>query len=142
MRDSFGSSTDFGDVYYDLAKLYGGMLLPYNLMKNEKNISINCIYENIEFEYKTILELKYVPNYFLKLLKNENYDLNILKTITGLIFINMSPLHDENFSKLLGLKVLNCWMNINKDTIIFGSFSLNPGNNGQNFLMKSLKKTI
>lgn len=103
-RDSFGSSTDFGDVYYDLAKLYGGMLLPYNLMKNEKNISINCIYENIEFEYKTILELEDVSNYFLKLIKNENYDLNIVKTITGLIFINMSPLHDENFSKLLWFK--------------------------------------
>lgn len=39
-----------------------------------------------------------------------------------------------------GLKVLNCWMNINKDTIIFGSFSLNPGNNGCEFFNEKFKE--
>ena len=34
-RESFGGSTKGGDVYYDLAKLYGGCIIPYNLMKEE-----------------------------------------------------------------------------------------------------------
>ena len=31
-RDSFGGSTNGGDLYYDLAKFYGGLLIPYNKM--------------------------------------------------------------------------------------------------------------
>ena len=40
-RDSFGDSVDFGDLYYDLSKFYGGLLIPYNLMKNENLITYN-----------------------------------------------------------------------------------------------------
>jgi hypothetical protein len=32
------------------------------------------------------------------------FDLNKVKLITALIFLNMSPLHDEKFSKMLWFK--------------------------------------
>ena len=32
-RDNFGGKIEYGDKYYDLAKLYGGMILNYSLIK-------------------------------------------------------------------------------------------------------------
>jgi len=33
-RQDFGGLTDMGDLYYDLAKLYGGMMMSYSLIKD------------------------------------------------------------------------------------------------------------
>lgn len=109
-RDSFGFSTTYGDVYYDLAKLYGGMLLPYNLMKDESNIELYEFSGNVEFKIKEIEEMIIVVDYFKDKIKSYDLDFDLVKDITGLIFVNMSPLHDEKFSKLLwfkGLSLLN-----------------------------------
>ena len=35
-RDNFGGKIEYGDKYYDLAKLYGGMILNYSLIKQNK----------------------------------------------------------------------------------------------------------
>ena len=56
-RDSFGSSITYGDIYYDLAKLYGGMMVPYNLMKNEDNIGIDIYSNNVNYKYDIPVEL-------------------------------------------------------------------------------------
>ena len=32
-RQDFGGITQYGDIYYDLAKMYGGMILSYQLIK-------------------------------------------------------------------------------------------------------------
>ena len=37
-RSDFGGNTTYGDVYYDLAKLYGGVLISYKNMKDDSNI--------------------------------------------------------------------------------------------------------
>ena len=42
-----------------------------------------------------------------------NYDLNKVKTITALIFLNMSPLHDEKFGKMLWFKCIEILSNVN-----------------------------
>jgi hypothetical protein len=50
-RESFGDSTDAGDVYYDLAKFYGGLCIPYNLMKDEDKINYNEGVYSINYNY-------------------------------------------------------------------------------------------
>lgn len=103
-RDSFGDSVNSGDVYYDLAKLYGGLLIPYNLMKDENKITYTEGLYTVNYSYpisENLLKFKLIyENWIIE----KGYDLKKVKFITGLIFLNMSPLHDGKFGKMLWFK--------------------------------------
>jgi len=103
-RDSFGGNTEVGDVYYDLSKLYGGLLIPYNLMKNEDNITYNEGSENINFSFSVSSDIERFRKIYEKWVVDNGYDLKKIKMITGLIFLNMSPLHSVKFGKMLWFK--------------------------------------
>ena len=97
-RDNFGGKISLGDKYYDLAKLYGGMILNYNQIKknkfkySEKKMIINYLIPKVN--EKQI-------NLFYKFVKSKNLDFLKIKLITSLIFLNMAPLHEYPFDKLL-----------------------------------------
>lgn len=103
-RDCFGECTDGGDVYYDLAKLYGGLIIPYNLMKDEDNIKLVEGLYSVTYEYEVNQNLSDFKKIYEKWLVVNGFDLEKVKLITALIFLNMSPLHDDKFSKLLWFK--------------------------------------
>lgn len=103
-RESFAGNTEMGDVYYDLSKLYGGILIPYNLMKDDSKINYEEGSYYVQYDYPVSKNLfKFKSTYETWLLTN-GYDLNIVKLITGLIFLNMSPLHEGKFGKMLWFK--------------------------------------
>lgn len=103
-RDSFGSSVDSGDVYYDLAKMYGGLMIPYDLMKDEDKINYKEGSYSINFSYPISENLTKFKRVYEKWITQNGYDLNKVKLITGLIYLNMSPLHDGKFGKMLWFK--------------------------------------
>jgi NDP-sugar pyrophosphorylase family protein/mannose-6-phosphate isomerase-like protein (cupin superfamily) len=103
-RDSFGDSVEYGDVYYDLAKLYGGLLIPYNLMKDESKISYTEGSYTINYSYPISENLVKFKLIYEDWLTDNGYDLQKVKFITGLIFLNMSPLHEGKFGKMLWFK--------------------------------------
>jgi choline kinase/mannose-6-phosphate isomerase-like protein (cupin superfamily)/thiamine kinase-like enzyme len=103
-RDSFGESVDSGDIYYDLSKLYGGILIPYNIMKNNDNLNYTEGSYSIKYDYPISENLLRFKLIYEKWLISNGYDLQKIKLITGLIFLNMSPLHDEKFGKMLWFK--------------------------------------
>lgn len=100
-RHEFDSGQiDFGDKYYDLAKLR------HNSIFNHKNIS-NKLYE---FEYKekdVLIDLK--CNYFLikqleqfdRFIKDKGLNLNKIKILTAIIWLNMSALYEGELSYFL-----------------------------------------
>ena len=99
-RSDFNNQTEKGDLYYDLAKLYAGCMLPYSQIKKG---NLNFAYENQEIIYdfpinNNLVDAKYEIENFLK---KKNLDLKKIKIISSLIFLNMSPLHAEPFSHLL-----------------------------------------
>jgi NDP-sugar pyrophosphorylase family protein/mannose-6-phosphate isomerase-like protein (cupin superfamily) len=102
-RQDFAASI-VGDVYYDLSKMYGGILMSYKLMKDDKNFS--CFVENniANYQYETSDKLNQFKNVYEEWIVNNNYDLNKVKLITSLIFLNMSALHEEEFGNLLFFK--------------------------------------
>jgi choline kinase/mannose-6-phosphate isomerase-like protein (cupin superfamily)/thiamine kinase-like enzyme len=113
-RDSFGFSEQGGDVYYDLAKLYGGIRIPYNLMKNEDNIKISVIDSEVIYSYSTLKTLPSLEQEFEFLVNKHGFDFDRVKLITGIIFLNMSPLHDYKFGNLVwfeGIRMLNEYVN-------------------------------
>ena len=103
-RESFAGDTFGGDIYYDLAKLYGGCLIPYNLMKDSNFVKINEGSTIVNYTFNLPNSLKqFKPEYEKWIIKN-GYNLDKIKLITSLIFLNMSPLHDEKFGKILWFK--------------------------------------
>jgi choline kinase/mannose-6-phosphate isomerase-like protein (cupin superfamily) len=103
-RESFGGYTEAGDIYYDLAKLYGGCIIPYDKMKDENNINYLEGEYTIKYSYEISNNLSLFKSEFENWVVKMGFDLNKVKFITGLIFLNMSPLHDEKFSKMLWFK--------------------------------------
>jgi len=93
-----------GDVYYDLSKMYGGILMSYKLIKDSSNFYCHVDGEVVEYKYKSELILnKFKPIYENWITKN-GYDLDKVKLITTLIFLNMAPLHEKEFGDLLFFK--------------------------------------
>ena len=113
-RESFGGSIEGGDLYYDLAKLYGGIIIPYNLMKQEDSINLSEGSTIIKYSYKVTDNLIHFKGDYEKWLIKNGYDLEKIKLITAIIFLNMSPLHDEKFGKMLWFKSLELLNELNK----------------------------
>jgi len=100
-RHEFGDIIEYGDIYYDLAKLYGGFVIDYSKIKEN----------TFKLEYKdskVYLEIPHAKNYefYLKSLtefiKNKNYNIKKVKLLVPIIYWNMSPLHTDPFDKF-------CW---------------------------------
>ena len=99
-RQDFAGYVEFGDLYYDLAKLYGGILLNYdfikmNLLQYEENK--NEIFFDFAQRYQASNYLKSLDDYVLR----NGYNLSKVKLLVGLIYLNMSPLHNYPFDKML-----------------------------------------
>jgi thiamine kinase-like enzyme len=103
-RDSFSQITNGGDINYDLAKLYGGILISYLDAKKESAIEFNEGNHSVNFKLPSTKELSSVKLYFEKKIIHEGYDIDKIKLLTSIIFINMSPLHEMKFSKALWFK--------------------------------------
>jgi NDP-sugar pyrophosphorylase family protein/mannose-6-phosphate isomerase-like protein (cupin superfamily) len=99
-RQSFGNSTEYGDIYYDLAKLYGGLLISYYDMK-KNNFSFDDIDGKIKLNYEPSKNLKSFKTYYENWIVDNGYDLNKVKTLTFIIYLNMSPLHEKPFDLFL-----------------------------------------
>jgi hypothetical protein len=103
-RHSFGDQSEWGDVYYDLAKLYGGTLINYRLMKDPKNISVIFTDESVDFFCKHTEPLTRFLPVLEKWIIDRGFDLNHVRLLTGLIWLNMAPLHEQPFSDMLFYK--------------------------------------
>ena len=112
-RESFGGGTKGGDVYYDLAKLYGGCIIPYNIMKQEDSIKLREGDTIINYSYSNLESLSKFKFIYENWIIDNGYDLNKVKILTGLIFLNMSPLHNEKFGKMLWFKCIELLSNVN-----------------------------
>lgn len=99
-RQEFADSIIYGDLYYDLAKLLGGLVINYSEIKENK---FNFTNEND----RVLLDIPYVKNFklykehLIKFSKDNNYDFNKVDLLVPIIFWNMSPLHNYPFDKFL-----------------------------------------
>jgi choline kinase len=112
-RQDFSGNVSFGDQYYDLAKLYGGTKVSYKLIKQGKfSYSKNAL-EEITITHDIPDELEKSEKIFLQFLGTKKLNIFKIKTLTSLIYLNMSPMHHEpfdhfiyNFGKLSLYKIL------------------------------------
>ena len=114
-RQDFGGLKEYGDLYYDLSKLYGGMILSYKNIKENK-FSYDMSGDKIFYTYEMNSNLIDAKDIFEKFVIKNGYDLNKIKLITGLIYLNMAPLHHDPFDHLLyflGKRLIHKQTNLN-----------------------------
>jgi choline kinase len=98
-RTDFGGDM-YGDIYYDLAKMLGGLLLSYKLVKEDE-----FYYQ--ENENEAHIGIPSVENYqwYRDTLRNWVIDKGLnwqkVRILVPIIYLNMSPLHEAPFDKFL-----------------------------------------
>jgi len=99
-RQDFGGHVEFGDLYYDLAKLYGGIVLNYDFIKLNL-LSYTESGQGITFDFAQRFQTKDYLQQLSEYISVNGYDLVKVKILVALIYLNMSPLHHYPFDKLL-----------------------------------------
>ena len=99
-RPTFGLQNVYGDVYYDFAKLLGGMKLNYLKIKNgEFNLRIER--DQVFIHYPMVENYDELFEVFCNFLKVNEFDLDRVKGLVPIIYLNMAPLHSEPFASFL-----------------------------------------
>ena len=101
-RQDFGGIIEYGDIYYDLAKLYHGIIINHKIIA-DNNFSVNWEGDKSSFDFLRKNSLVECEIYFKEWLQVNNFDFNKVEIITALIFLNISPLHHYPYSQLLFL---------------------------------------
>lgn len=99
-RQDFGGNLEFGDVYYDLAKLNHSLHINHGLVQNgnyfisaeKSEVKCGILRKDVHVDMELNLQ-KYV--------NDENLSWNKIQILTALIWLNMSPLHHHPFDKFL-----------------------------------------
>lgn len=112
-RQDFAGETEFGDLYYDFAKLRGGLNLNYDQIKQNK-FSYSETGDHATLSYPQHAFSTECNSLLETYLNERKHDLRKINILTGLIYLNMSPLHHAPFDQLLhalGRKILNETLN-------------------------------
>ncbi len=100
-REDFGGNINLGDIYYDFAKIYGGIEMNYDLIKKGK-FTYKEKSKEISYYFKSRkLLMNTIKKEFMKYLLDNNFSIEKVEIIKSLIYLNMSPLHEYPFDKLL-----------------------------------------
>jgi NDP-sugar pyrophosphorylase family protein len=100
-RGDFGESLLYGDAYYDLAKLYHGLIISHELIThNQFDVAVKG--KNIvNFNFNRKASLVEIDEAFQEYITKKGYDLKKVKMLTALIFLNIAALHHYPYCQLL-----------------------------------------
>jgi dTDP-glucose pyrophosphorylase len=104
-RHEFGSSVLVGDLYYDLAKLLGGMFINYSRIKLGEfgaGLKGGCLTYHYEVDDWMDEHVAFLRDFHL----DHNLDFEKTKSLVSLIYLNMAPLHAAPFDLFLLSKAL------------------------------------
>lgn len=99
-RQNFGGSLEVGDIYYDFAKLNHGLIICHEIIAKELYYA-SWTDNEIRFDFNRKQKLVECEELFYKWLDNKGYDVNKVKLLTALIFLNICALHHYPYVILL-----------------------------------------
>lgn len=99
-RQDFAGSLEFADIYYDLAKLNHSLHVSHRLVLDghyfvsteKEEVRCGILRKDVNVEMEQYLKL---------FIESHNLSWQKIKVLTGIIWINMSPLHHHPFDKFL-----------------------------------------
>jgi hypothetical protein len=99
-RQDFAGKVEYGDIYYDLAKLWAGIKINFELIRKGK-FSIKSIDDDIYLKIPEWEQQQDCEKIFDNFLDDKKFNKNKVHLLGGLTFINMAPLHKPPFNYLL-----------------------------------------
>lgn len=102
-RGNFGIDTIYGDIRYDIAKMYHSIYGKYDFIVNQlyvitnKNIKENS-YSYLMYDNEQHNEIEKMFNEYII---DNGYNLEHIKFLTGLLFLTAIPFHDDENQKLM-----------------------------------------
>lgn len=99
-RQDFGGQIEYGDLYYDLSKLYGGIILNYDYIKKSL-IDYSEDGAAISFDFAQRFCSDEYLNILTQFIVQKGWDNQKVRILVPLIYLNMSPLHHYPFDKML-----------------------------------------
>lgn len=99
-RQDFGGLEEYGDIYYDLSKLLHGSIVPHEMVGKDL-FTIDKDADIIKFDILRRHKLIECERIFEDFICAEGYDLEKVKLLTALIFLNIAPLHHYPYSEFL-----------------------------------------
>lgn len=99
-REDFSGINDYGDLYYDLAKINHGLIIDHNVIRlskfkinfDEKKVKLNFYQSRINKDCQKVL---------YDFVKKNNLSLYKVEILTSLIFLNIAGLHHYPYSIFL-----------------------------------------
>lgn len=108
-RPTFAGIIWGGDIYYDLAKLYGGLIIDYSKVK-EGNFGIDRGESEIKLHVPRIDHYDLYINELTGYIESKKLNIRKVTSLVPIIFLNMAPLHAAPFDQILwylGLRMLH-----------------------------------
>lgn len=99
-RQDFAGKLDYGDIYYDLAKLYHGIIVSHGMIASG-NYSVSWNDNYVKFDFHRKNTLVDCERYFEHFVTEAGYDWAKVKLLTYLIYLNIAALHHYPYSHLL-----------------------------------------
>ena len=99
-RQDFGGLVNVGDLYYDLAKMYAGLMMSYELIK-EGMFTFDMSGPSVFYKYYLKNDLMEAREEFERFILKNNFDLYKIKILASIVFLNMAPLHNDPFNLIL-----------------------------------------
>ena len=114
-RQDFGGIIDYGDIYYDLAKLYHGIIVDHGAIRNDMfSIKLSSSKKVIDYEIYRKQSSYKLEKILINFLKQNKLSITKVKLLTSLIFLNIATLHHQPYSiflYFLGKDMLNKVLN-------------------------------
>jgi len=99
-RHEFGTNVEYGDIYYDLAKLYGGFIIDYSKIK-QNSFEVREQDSKIYLDIPNINDYNFYTSQLINYIRYKRYNEYKVRLLVPIIFWNMAPLHHEPFDKFL-----------------------------------------
>ena len=112
-RQDFGGELFYGDIYYDFAKLNHGLIVSHEMV-DKNNFNVNIKGREINFSFERDERLIDCEAYFYSWLEANGYNVQKVKILTALVFLNIATLHHKPYDKFLfylGKSMLNKTLN-------------------------------
>ena len=99
-RQDFGGNLSIGDVYYDLGKIYHGLVMSHKVVR-ENGYSVQQMGDRVEFDFYRRHSLVECEAHFRDFLDQQGYDVTRVTVMMYLVFLNIAALHHYPYSLLL-----------------------------------------
>ncbi len=99
-RQNFGGLSEHGDVYYDLAKLWHGLIVSHGII-NQGLYEIDINGTTVNFDLLRRQTLIDCETWLQRYLIQNHYDHHKVKVLTALIYLNIASLHHQPYAEML-----------------------------------------